>query len=262
MTQECAGVKAILVALQKSGLSSTARLIAVLESCGVVDTETLEALTESKPSTVREARRALKFQRQKSSAVMEIQRSDGNPAPEIQHFAGNPALVLEIQRQKSSSLACADITTCATNELPSVVVIPSEVSEVSEELSKIAKIAKPVKPKSQARGARLAKDWTLPDEWKAWTRATFPGSIDADMQNQADQFADYWRAKPGPTACKLDWEATWRNWCRRSLANGPLRPRAGTAGQPAQPRSAPWQEEKFAKQRQTIAWAKQAGLIP
>lgn len=28
------------------------------------------------------------------------------------------------------------------------------------------------------------------------------------------QFADYWKAKPGKDGCKLDWVATWRNWCR------------------------------------------------
>jgi hypothetical protein len=28
-------------------------------------------------------------------------------------------------------------------------------------------------------------------------------------------FADYWRAKPGAGGTKLDWDATWRNWCRK-----------------------------------------------
>jgi len=27
---------------------------------------------------------------------------------------------------------------------------------------------------------------------------------------------DYWRAKPGPDARKLDWQATWRNWMRKT----------------------------------------------
>lgn len=31
----------------------------------------------------------------------------------------------------------------------------------------------------------------------------------------ADSFADYWRAKAGSGAVKLDWFATWRNWVRR-----------------------------------------------
>jgi hypothetical protein len=28
-------------------------------------------------------------------------------------------------------------------------------------------------------------------------------------------FRDYWKAQPGLKGVKADWEATWRNWCRR-----------------------------------------------
>jgi hypothetical protein len=37
-----------------------------------------------------------------------------------------------------------------------------------------------------------------------------------DAETEAAAFADYWRAKP-VNATKLDWEATWRNWVRKSL---------------------------------------------
>ena len=33
-------------------------------------------------------------------------------------------------------------------------------------------------------------------------------------------FADHWRAKPGKDGAKLDWRATWRNWCRREKPGG------------------------------------------
>jgi hypothetical protein len=29
-----------------------------------------------------------------------------------------------------------------------------------------------------------------------------------------EQFRDYWSAKAGSGATKLDWQATWRNWVR------------------------------------------------
>ncbi|KAB2761724.1 hypothetical protein F9L00_12725 [Brucella anthropi] len=35
-----------------------------------------------------------------------------------------------------------------------------------------------------------------------------------DGQREADKFRDYWRGQPGQRGVKLDWEATWRNWCR------------------------------------------------
>ena len=71
---------------------------------------------------------------------------------------------------------------------------------------------------SPKRGSRLDGDWTLPDDWRMWARTNFPASTDASVADQAAQFRDYWVAKPGAQACKLDWEATWRNWCRKGLS--------------------------------------------
>ncbi len=52
------------------------------------------------------------------------------------------------------------------------------------------------------------------------------------------QFADYWKAKPGKDGCKLDWVATWRNWCRNQrtpakATNGSLFPQNDTKTQQA-----------------------------
>lgn len=41
------------------------------------------------------------------------------------------------------------------------------------------------------------------------------------------QFCDYWRAASGSNARKYDWDATWRNWCRKS-GDDAKRPRVGT----------------------------------
>jgi hypothetical protein len=80
----------------------------------------------------------------------------------------------------------------------------------------------PLPPKRGAtkskRGERLPDDWQLPDDWRMWARTTYPASTDAQVTEQAEQFRDYWIAKPGAIACKLNWEATWRNWCRRGLS--------------------------------------------
>ena len=106
-------VRATLAAT--AGLSSTAKLVALCEAFGLTSKDDLEGLLETRPSTLREAKRALKNQRQNSSG-------DGKPAPEIQRCAGNPAKTPEIQRQESSAPSCAH----ATKELPSEVVIPRE----------------------------------------------------------------------------------------------------------------------------------------
>jgi len=123
MQETCGNIKTILEAMQGSGLSSTAKLVAILESCcGIVDRIELESLIECRPSTLREARSALKNQRWKSSSA-------GKAAPEIQRSAGKAAQTLEIQRQNSSAPSCAG----ATKELPSEVVIPRRLEQQQQQ---------------------------------------------------------------------------------------------------------------------------------
>jgi len=73
---------------------------------------------------------------------------------------------------------------------------------------------KPIEEKSQ-RGSRLANDWVLPNEWKYWANKERP---DLNALKVADQFKDFWCAKPGKDGVKLDWAATWRNWVRSTNA--------------------------------------------
>ena len=68
------------------------------------------------------------------------------------------------------------------------------------------------------RGSRLANDWVFPDEWKAWANKERP---DLDAKQVFEQFKDYWCAKAGKDAIKLDWQATWRNWVRNQKAVKP-----------------------------------------
>lgn len=65
------------------------------------------------------------------------------------------------------------------------------------------------------RGTALPKDWTLPDDWKAWAEAERP---DLNPEAVANEFRDYWVAKPGKDGRKADWLATWRNWVRNQRA--------------------------------------------
>ena len=61
------------------------------------------------------------------------------------------------------------------------------------------------------RGTRLAADWSLPAEWRAWAVAQRP---DLEVDDTAARFSDHWRAQPGAKGRKSDWLATWRNWVR------------------------------------------------
>lgn len=78
-------------------------------------------------------------------------------------------------------------------------------------------------PKSRsralARATRLPKDWTLPTVCAEWTEETL-GWPHKKIYEVAESFRDYWIAVPGMKGTKLDWNATWRNWCRNQRGNG------------------------------------------
>ena len=67
-------------------------------------------------------------------------------------------------------------------------------------------------PKSGARGSRIPANWTPTP--KDYAFASSEGLNREEINREADRFRDYWTAASGRNACKLDWEATWRNWLR------------------------------------------------
>ena len=71
---------------------------------------------------------------------------------------------------------------------------------------------------SKKKATRLSPDWSLPRDWGEW--AMSEGLSHDDVIGQADRFRDYWIAKAGKDAAKLDWHATWRNWIRNAKKRG------------------------------------------
>jgi uncharacterized protein YdaU (DUF1376 family) len=44
------------------------------------------------------------------------------------------------------------------------------------------------------------------------------GMSPSEASSEAANFLDYWKAKSGAGATKMDWPATWRVWCRNAIA--------------------------------------------
>lgn len=66
----------------------------------------------------------------------------------------------------------------------------------------------------EQRGTRLPKGWELTSEFREWAVANMPRWTDDTAEYVAGRFRDFWIAKTGKDATKLDWFATWRNWCK------------------------------------------------
>lgn len=120
----------------------------------------------------------------------------------------------------------------------------------------------------RSQGSRLTADWRPPeDDWKV--------AVDLGLDPCAvlAMFRDYWIAAPGKAGRKVDWPATWRNWCRReaerlkSRRPGPaelpfLTPIAG--GKDAAPVDAndPWGIESWCKAQDGVTQISGADAKP
>lgn len=70
-------------------------------------------------------------------------------------------------------------------------------------------------PATKNRGSRLSKEWALPKDWGNW--ALQKGLSRDKVITEAEKFRNYWIAKSGRNATKLDWEATWQNWVIKAI---------------------------------------------
>lgn len=96
-------------------------------------------------------------------------------------------------------------------EQDDISVISERYQSDSLETETEIEIEKEAEAKQRTKGSRLSADWVLPKEWEDWARQERP---DLDLRSVGEQFKDYWSAKAGSGATKLDWQATWRNWVR------------------------------------------------
>ena len=80
---------------------------------------------------------------------------------------------------------------------------------------------------SASKGTRL-KIETLPKEWEDWCKANRNDLLPEEV---FEGFRDWWTAKAGKDAAKVDWFATWRTWCRRQhKAHSTHKPDSAWAG--------------------------------
>lgn len=80
---------------------------------------------------------------------------------------------------------------------------------------------------STKKGCRIPNGW-VPD----FNESDRIGLTRHQAIIEADKFRDYWKSKVGRDASKLDWNATWRNWCRNARPSSNL-PRASPPYQKA-----------------------------
>lgn len=86
----------------------------------------------------------------------------------------------------------------------------------------------------------------IPPDWEP-SQADIEFALAKGMHRQradteAEKFRNYWTAKSGAAAAKLDWSATWRNWVLQSLERTPGDVAPASTGPPDWKRP-PWERE-------------------
>lgn len=66
-------------------------------------------------------------------------------------------------------------------------------------------------PRDAARGTRLPPDWKPHADLIAWARKERP---DLRLEKTVEAFREFWLAKAGANARKVDWNLTFRTWVR------------------------------------------------
>lgn len=62
---------------------------------------------------------------------------------------------------------------------------------------------------AQKRGTRIPEDFVVTPKMVEWAKVKTPR---VDGRRETEKFINFWTAKAGREAIKIDWAATWRNW--------------------------------------------------
>lgn len=125
------------------------------------------------------------------------------------------------RRKERSRSRHADVTPASRSSHPNCVTrLDLDLDKTKKEEEE-----REVRASRSTLATRLPADFGLTPERRAIAEAE-----KADPEREFAQFTDHFRAAPGAKGRKNDWDATWRNWCRRAPDFKP-RPRF-TTGHP------------------------------
>jgi hypothetical protein len=112
------------------------------------------------------------------------------------------------------------------------------------------------KRKDQERSSsrkRADRAQRLPDGWQPQPEPELISKLGVRKQHvdqELERFIDYWISQPGARGRKVNWQATWRNWLRRSVEiQSGGRPQEAPRKQPAAFGSPEWESQQEAERQ-------------
>lgn len=237
---------AVKMGLDLRSLEEVARRLAEV---GLIEQATLQPLkweslqqrSDADPTATERKQRQRQREREAAEALKKANGEaraaghgeDANATDQTVVTTESRVTVTDESRVTGHEVTRTDIDKEGDTDKEDLLTTPSSVGAQNAEAAPSASPAEPTAPEGKSRnGKRLPEGWKLPKKWGDWALQEFPVLTDAEVRAQAATFADYWHAKAGKDARKLDWEAVWRNWIRRHMEQ---RGRGGSAPRAADP---------------------------
>lgn len=218
---------------QKTGNSPAKFILMVLADFAGTDyscypsVKKLADITELSESTVRAATKALAesglirvFYRyrdnhtRRSSRYQLLVDGPATMEPDADDWAHQRQETAQAQRQEAAGTPQEP----ADSQRRELAVIPDTEPSLREPSAVI-----PGASRTQ-RATRIPDDFYPTAQMQEWFKHENLHTVIADPRAEHENFCDYWRAKAGADARKIDWTATWRRWMRtagsRASRNG------------------------------------------
>jgi hypothetical protein len=114
--------------------------------------------------------------------------------------------------------------------------------------------------KGSQKGTRLPDGWLPSESLRRYAEER--GITGGWLVREIERFDNFWRGKSGKDATKVDWDATWRNWCLSAADRGP--PKGVTLASPTLEHGSEVAGQVFVQQDtpQWDAWTRYRGRPP
>jgi hypothetical protein len=94
---------------------------------------------------------------------------------------------------------------------------PGNVTVTAQDTDSDSEVDTDQKQVPRKRGSRLPPNWKPDSDLLTFAAARLSSD---QVAEEVEKFRDYWTAKTGAAATKLDWQATFRNWIRNARPRG------------------------------------------
>ena len=142
----------------------------------------------------------------RSSRYQLLVEGPDTPEPDAEDWAGHRQPTADVYRQDLAGTPQEP----ADSQRQELAVIPHKDPSLRE-----PSVVTPGASRTKI-ATRLPDDFQPTEEMKSWFVAESLHTVITDPRIEHATFCDYWWAKAGADARKLDWPATWRNWMRRA----------------------------------------------